>query len=199
MTNQRSTRIDACPSDESLTAYLTASLSPDENHAVDSHARQCDDCARVLQTVSARLRLADEIAMPIPFDVRQRATVATAAPVRAAASAGTWRDLIGYVTALLRPPVFLPLAAAAALLLFIGTETRQSEPVRSVPPIEQQTTLRIAAREVLVRDQPTTRGSVLATLNRGATVTYRGEDRDWLRVALADGSEGWIEREALDR
>lgn len=197
MTTDRATNLQACPSGEWLTAYLTTDLSVEESQRIDSHARGCDNCARLLQTASARLRIAPEVAVALPFELRQRVAPREVAQ-RRESHRPAWRDLLERFTELLRPSALVPLAAAAILLLVIRTQLHDNDSVRSLPPLEQ-TTLRIGATQALVRTQPTTRAEVIATLERGTAVTYRGEDRDWYRVTMPNGTEGWIERDVFDR
>jgi len=186
-----------CPGDEVLVASLTAGLSGAESAALDSHLDSCDRCVAALQVVQLRLALADEIATPVPRTVRARVPGA-AVPARAARDwLATVRDLLA---AMVRLPVLIPVSVAVGALLMVASQTWLSptpprEMTRSVP-LQQR--LRITAPDAVVRVQPAARADAVATLSRGALVDVTGEERDWYRVALPNGTEGWVERRAFE-
>ena len=57
--------------------------------------------------------------------------------------------------------------------------------------------VRVTAPEAPVRRQPNGHAEVVATVTRGMTLDINGEERDWLHIALPNGTEGWIDQGAL--
>jgi uncharacterized protein YgiM (DUF1202 family) len=65
---------------------------------------------------------------------------------------------------------------------------------RSLHVVQQR---RVTAMRAPVRAQPSAHAPLVATLHRGDRVEVRDEERVWLRVALDNGMEGWVERDAF--
>jgi len=55
----------------------------------------------------------------------------------------------------------------------------------------------VTVRETQARATPSFLGAVLAVLAYGDRLDILEEQRDWLRVALPDGRQGWVHRSAL--
>ena len=73
------------------------------------------------------------------------------------------------------------------------------EPARELSravPMDQS--LRVTLPHADVRSQPSTHADIVATLSRGTVLQISGEEREWLRVSLDNGKEGWIERRAFE-
>ena len=200
-----SSRTDTCPSEELLLAYLLGVLNAREGDQVNSHVDDCDPCLEALLLARRRLARNAEMAETVPEDVVHK--VAAAPPQRAALSAGDPAAPSRATRRVRRLPVppsmrFLaPLALAAGALLVVASSQLWRSPhaanetlMRSVPSSQQ---LRVTAREALVRSQPQLHAVVIATLNRGQVVAVGGEDREWYRVALPSGGEGWVEQNAF--
>jgi len=192
-----------CPSDEWLVAFLTGGLNVAERQQVDRHLQRCDQCVESLMIAHRRLRIASEVPAPIPAGVRQRTEPAPTgrtapSPPAVRRPAGVSR-LLGWLASGRRLPVLVPIAVAAGALLVIATqqtwEPRPRDRTRALPMSQ---TLRVTATAAAVRRQPTLRADVLATLHRGAAVEIRGEERDWYRIALPGGAEGWVDRSAFE-
>lgn len=197
-----STAISACPSDEVLLAYLTKILESDAAQHVDAHVDVCDVCLGALWAAQQRLSRDAEMAEPVPAAVLQR--LAAVPPQRAAMPAGdpTSASPMRRVRRLPVPPplrVLLPLALAASVMLVIASQPWWNQspqrPVTRAVPMSQQ--LRVSAHQAPVRLQPHLQAEVIATLSRGDVVEVGGEDREWYRVVLPDGGQGWVEQQAF--
>jgi len=200
-----------CPSDEFLAAVATGCVSSDEQHWLDIHLDSCDRCLDAVDAVLRRLRIADEIPVPVPHAVQQRATAAAIVPEPAAAilagprpatvrpATAWWAEARGWVAALLRPPVMIPAAAGIVAVLVVASQTWVTtgapRPLTRSIAVSQQA--RVTAREAVVRRQPNGHAEVVATVTRGMMVGISGEERDWSHVTLPNGTEGWVDQEAL--
>jgi len=188
------------PSDEVLAAYLSTGLSTADRGDIARHLRVCDRCVQTVVAAQYRIGMALEIGAPVPEAVRERArTPELLVPSRGSAPP-RWLSLIrDRLSGVLRLPVLAPVALAAGLVLVVATSSTWLRPrgdlTRSIP-LHQN--LRVTTTEAPVRDQPSTRAEVVATLRHGNAVEIRDELRDWYRVALPDGTEGWVLRQAFE-
>ena len=73
-----------CGTSEVLVSYLTTGLSESERRSIDTHVRACDQCIKTLTLLQRRLLSAEEIPMPVPAFVVERATAAATADRRPA-------------------------------------------------------------------------------------------------------------------
>lgn len=193
-----------CPDGELLLAFLTAAVDAETARRLDAHLEACEACLSTLLAAQHRLSLGDEIAETVPPDLLER--LAAVPPQRAALPAG---DRIAAppanrrVRRLPAPPLVryaVPLALAASLVVVMASQTswlnptKSSRLTRSVPVADE---LKVTAREVVVRAQPHSGADVVAKLVRGDVVKVGGEDREWYRVDLPGGGEGWVEQEAF--
>ena len=62
---------------------------------------------------------------------------------------------------------------------------------------QAEQTLYVVGLELKVRTRPDSKGPVVTTLTRDATVRLIEADGPWARVATSDGFEGWVERNLL--
>ncbi|MFQ5664937.1 MAG: zf-HC2 domain-containing protein [Candidatus Binatia bacterium] len=197
-----------CTTTELLVGYLTTGLTASERRDIDRHVRGCDQCIRTLTLLQRRLLSAPEMAAPVPAAVVERARAASTRDVghaRPAVGLGeAWAALSSVgrrLSAHIKLPVLVPAAVAAAALLVVATEQTwvtpapQRELTRAVP---MHQTLRVTAQEAIVRNQPSTRTQIVGTLQHGTTIEIAGQERDWYRVTLPDGTEGWVERRAFE-
>jgi len=219
-TDHSATAHTGCPNDEVLAAALTTGVGADEQQQLDAHLDTCDRCLDAIGAAMRRLRIADEIPAAVPDALRRRAAVAASepvpallpgphhpspprpAPARLAAGGPAARRSTGArerVAALLRPPLMLPAALAAAAVLVIATQNWMTSDVPRplTRSINVQQHARITATEAAVRRQPSGHAEVVATVTRGTLVDISGEERDWSHVTLADGTEGWVDQGAL--
>ncbi len=197
-----------CSTTEMLVSYLTTGLTVSERGRIDSHVRACDQCVRTLTLLQRRLLSAEEIPAPVPASVMERAT-AVATPQRrhakpAAGLTEAWSALSSVgrrLSAHIKLPALVPAALAAGALLVVAGEQNwlnlapPKELTRAVPV---HRTLRITAPEAIVRAQPSTRTEIVTTLSRGTTLEVAGLEKDWYRVVLPSGAEGWVERQAFE-
>jgi len=197
-----------CGSTEMLVSYLTTGLSDAERHSIDAHVRGCDQCIRTLTLLQRRLLSAEEIPAPVPASLIERATAAAtpgqrpAKPATGLADAWSALSSVGRrLSAHIRLPALVPAAVAAGALLVVAGEHNWMKPeplkemTRAVP---SHRALRITAPEAVVRAQPNPRTDVVATLSRGATIEVTSLEKDWYRVTLPSGAEGWVERQAFE-
>ncbi len=218
MMNHTDARFETeCPTQEMLAALLAATgalpseLTGDwsrtitgdaEMQRLSSHVATCNHCIGELRAATYRLTLASEIPLPVPADIAARA-LADDRPHRrpaVAERAGAFAGLRDWLVASIRLPVLVP-AAIAALALIVVVPRLQT-PDESNEALSRAVELRQVARVTVdtaavhaERDQTS---GVIMTLNRGDRAVLVGEQGDWYRVALADGSQGWIERRAFD-
>jgi len=195
----------ACPSDELLVGYLTADLAAAERQRCEAHLRECDRCVITAAMVQRRLRIGDEVPIAIPDAIaaRVRPPVPVASPAAAPVTPARRSDWVAAVRewagSLGRLPILVPAAVAAVAVLLIVSPPPSTTPSggsRAVPG--SSATLRVTGHHVPVYERPSSRTAEIANLDRGEYVTVRGEDRNWYRVALPDGREGWVEREAFE-
>jgi len=197
-----------CGTHEVLVSYLTTGLSDAERHSIDTHVRGCDQCIRTLTLLQRRLLSAEEIPAPVPASVIERATAAATRerrPVKPAAGLSeAWAALSSVgrrLSAHIRLPALLPAAVAAGALLVVAGEHNWMKPeplkemTRAVP---SRRSLRITVPEAIVRAQPSSRTEIVATLSRGTTLEVTSLEKDWYRVTLPSGAEGWVERQAFE-
>jgi hypothetical protein len=192
-----------CPDGELLLAFLTAAVDSETARRLDAHLDACDACLEALVTAQSRLARDSEIDEAVPPSLSNR--LAAVPPQRAARSAGDGHvahPANRRVRRLPVPPVLkfaAPLALAASLLLVLASQTSLFTPTaqrltRSVPMSQK---LKVTAREVQVRAHPHLQAAVLAKLSRGDVVEVGDEDREWYRVVLPGGGEGWVEQQAF--
>lgn len=195
-----------CGTSEVLVSYLTTGLSESERRSIDTHVRGCDQCIKTLTLLQRRLLSADEIPAPVPLSVLERATAA-ATPERrqkpAAGLAEAWSALSSVgrrLSAHIRLPALVPAAVAAGALLVVAGEHNwtQTEPKEMTRAVPSHRTLRVTAQEVIVRAQPSSRTDAVGTLTRGTTIEVTALEKDWYRVTLPSGADGWVEREAFE-
>lgn len=206
----------SCPSPETLTAFLAASaalppqlvgewsspVGDDEMRGLSAHVAACDHCVEELRVVSRRLALAAAMPLPVPPGL-VRQTVAAIAPAAAsvpAAAPGWLTGMREWLLAGIRMPVLAP-AALAALALIVVVPRLQAPPDSSQElsrAVELRQVARVTVDGAAVRAERTAAAAVLMTLVRGDRAVLVGEQDGWYRVALADGTEGWIERSAFD-
>jgi hypothetical protein len=198
----------SCSTTEMLVSYLTTGLSDAERRSIDTHVRGCDQCIGTLTLLQRRLLSAEEVPAPVPAALMERATAAATREHRpakpAAGLAEAWSALSSVgrrLSAHIRLPALVPAAVAAGALLVVAGEHNWTQPepfkemTRAVP---SHRTLRITAPEAVVRAQPNSRTEIVATLNRGATLEVTTLEKDWYRVTLPGGTEGWVERQAFE-
>jgi len=198
----------SCSTTEMLVSYLTTGLSDAERHSIDTHVRGCDQCIRTLTLLQRRLLSAEEVPAPVPAALIERATAAAtrerhpAKPSAGLAEAWSALSSVGRrLSAHIRLPALVPAAVAAGALLVVAGEHNWMKPeplkemTRAVP---SHRTLRITAPEAVVRAQPNSRTEIVATISRGATLEVTSLEKDWYRVTLPGGSEGWVERQAFE-
>jgi hypothetical protein len=184
------------PTPEDLVAYVTGAAV---GGAIEEHLLSCEACIESVAVMHSRLRVGAVAAVPVPLALQERVS---SLPSRPSKRSRRWRAAVGAgVSAARRLPVLMPLSFAAGALLALMVE--QLWPEGSVP---HPVTRSVATRQVLsvtapagrLRSEPHPRSAVIATLNRGTTIEVLAEYRDWYRVRLADGSEGWVERRAFE-
>jgi hypothetical protein len=205
----------SCPSQETLAAFLVTSasvpveltgdwpgVSDEQMQALSRHLAVCDRCVEELRAASHRLALANEIAAPVPSelvarvnaDLRPRARVAPLERFRPLVALRDW------AASTLRLPVLVPAALAALALIVVVPRLQQwtSSDAELSRAVELRQVARITVEAAAVHSARDTASPVLTTLVRGDRAVLNGEQDDWYRVELADGAEGWIERNAFD-
>jgi hypothetical protein len=199
-----------CVGEEHLIVYATGGLIGSERSALQTHLGACDVCVGALATLHRRLGLAASVATPIPGGVQQRAKVAletgllslVPTPERAPQPAPRGIPLLERLRGLLRVPVLVPVAMAAGALFVVALQPGlmpqpdSGERSRAIAP--QTVKLRISVGETIVRSRPSMQSEALTAVRRGTTLEVAGEQRDWYEVRLADGTTGWVEREAFE-
>jgi anti-sigma factor RsiW len=195
----------SCPGAETLVAYLTDALDAEARGAAEQHLNECDACLTALPLMRHSLARGAAAALSVPKSVQRRA-MAAFGDAPAVALGHSWtrgvRQLLATARAalpsLVRIPVLVPIAVAAVAVLMIATQhDRLGVPggmSRSLHVVQQR---RVTAMQALVRAQPSSHAAVVGTLHRGDRVEVRDEERVWLRVALGNGTEGWVERDAF--
>lgn len=205
----------ACPDTETLAAFLaaTGSLPPNlavarqeeamslpERRHVAAHIAACDRCVEELRAAQRRLVMSAGIPVAVPAAVAARAAAAAVQRRPSAAFSDWLGGLSGRFTIPLRLPVLVPAVAAVVLLIVFGPRTDRWAPVsremsRSVP---LRQAARVTAESAAVRAEREADAAVIAILRRGAPVVLLREEGGWLRIAMSDGVEGWIERKAFE-
>jgi len=188
------------PSDEILAAYLSTGLTSAEQRDVRQHVQTCDRCVQTVAIARSRMDIASELSAPVPASVRERARLPEFSPARDGDAhphwLSAWRDRL---TGLLRIPVLAPVAVAVGMLLVLATNSQWLHPGGELTrSIHLRQTVHVTSTEAPVHAQPSTRADVVATLHHGTAVEVRDEQRDWYRVALPDGTEGWVLRDAFE-
>ena len=193
-----------CPDDELLLAYLMGALNATDGDRVNDHVDACDACIEALLMARQRLSRNAEMVGPVPDHLLRK--MAAAPPQRAATSAGDPAAPSRATRRVRRLPVppplrmLAPLALAAGAVLIVASSqswwsrTPSKPLMRSIPESQK---LRVTAREALIHSQPQLHAVVIGTLNRGEVVAVGGEEREWYRVALPNGGEGWVEQSAF--
>ncbi len=199
-----------CPANEHLLAMLTNGLVDDERHDLDAHLEHCDRCLDTVTLLHRRLALDNDVARAVPAAVIERASVALGCVPAPAALSATWATTAGIgarladfrerLTAVVRWPALVPVAAAAALMLVVSQTSWMAPqaPRELSRAVAGHQHLRVTAREAVVRSQPSGRADVVATVTRGTVVDVGGEERDWYRVSLPNGTGGWVDRHAFE-
>jgi anti-sigma factor RsiW len=201
-----------CAGEESLLLYASGALSGALRDDMTAHVGGCDACVATLGRLQRRLRMAADIAAPIPPAVQRRAAAALldglielapreaegprAVPLRHAPS------LAERMRGWLRIPVLAPMALAAAALFMVvlgrqpNSAPNDVERSRALPA--SHTSLRVTAPEAPVYQRPSGQSAVIGTVRRGAVIEVAGEERGWYEVRLEGGSPGWVAREAFE-
>lgn len=190
-----------CPDEETLLAYGLGLVDESEDAAVEGHLYSCDACVLALALATQRLRQMEASrveAVPPHIAEKVAATPHRAAAASAGgASAQRWRR----VRLPIPPRQVWPLALAAGLVLAIGLHLGNfrspSEPERLTRSIPENQFAKVSASVATVRREPHPRAEVVATLRRGDAVRIGTQQREWYRVSLPDGTEGWVEQDAF--
>jgi anti-sigma factor RsiW len=184
------------PTPEDLVAYVTGAAA---DGAIEEHLLSCAACVESVAIMHSRLRVGAPAAVAVPAALLERVRPRPSSPGK---GSRRWRAAVGAgVSAARRLPVLMPLSFAAGALLALMVQ--QLWPDGGVPhPVTRSVTTRralaVTASEGQLRSEPHPRAAIIATLNRGTMTEVLTEYRDWYRVRLADGSEGWIERHAFE-
>ncbi len=197
-------RESVCPGDEILLAFLSGSIDLETTRRLDTHLDACDACLGSVMHAQSRLSRDLEMSEPVPDEIRVR--LAAVLPQRAATSAGApaaTSPSPRRIRHLPIPPAFrylAPLALAAGLLVTLSAKTDWFSPQpsqRLTRAVSVSQDLRVGAREATVYAEPHSHSQVIATLKRGDLVKLSGEDREWYRVRMPSGGEGWVEQEVF--
>jgi hypothetical protein len=178
---------------------------------VEQHLAVCDQCVALIEVAHARLAIAAEIPYAVPPQLHQRVleglvagTPANARPSRERAATGVarrWWESIGEtMLALTRLPILVPTGFAVGVaLMLVGNRAAWDTPAGTLTrAVSVSPELRVTASHVVVRAQPHVRAEAIATLSRGQVVHVDREEREWYRLALPGGAEGWVERGAFE-
>lgn len=68
----------------------------------------------------------------------------------------------------------------------------QQAPKEVSPAAAQPARMLLITKTASIRSAPNTKGKILATLKKGATVEYLGKSGNWLNVKLSTGVTGWV-------
>lgn len=184
------------PDDESLTAYMVDALDAERQRTIEAHLDTCDSCVQALSAGQHRIRIAAEVAIPVPAAVRKRVGTPvhdSARPTGSAAAARQWLSTLWHL------PVLIPVSVSLGVIIGLSTHLLlmpvPGTRIRAVPIIQ---TLRVTAAEAAVRSAPNPSASIVATLRHGTQVEIRASEREWYRVLVANGPEGWVESRAFD-
>lgn len=191
------------PADESLVAYLAATLEQPESETVAAHLRSCDRCVDLLVVVQQRLALESAISAKVPSQVLLRAgrplVVETLLPE--ARKPGLGERLREWVGSLIEIRVLAPASFAVGVLLMIGIQgtlldsTPQPHQGRGIDIVHPAT---IKAPVATLRSEPRPSATSLGNVERGAVVTVHNEQGNWILISLASGTQGWVERQAVE-
>jgi len=187
----------SCPNDERLIAYLTTALTLDEQRTIDKHVDLCDPCVETLLTIQSRLHAMTKGGLAVP-QLRQNAAAAMLVDAKIPAIVRTARP--SRWATLLRLPILMPLSMAAGALLMISAQNWRA----STPPqiltrgIQMRQTLPVTAATAVVHTEPDAAATVIAKLTHGDAVEIGGEEREWYRITLPNGREGWVEQHAFE-
>ncbi len=184
------------PTPEDLVAYVTGAAV---DGALEEHLLSCAACVESVAIMHSRLRVGALAAVPVPSALQERIR---SWPSRPGKSAQRWRATVGTgLSAARRLPVLMPLSFAAGALLALMVQQRWPEggvPHPVTRSVATRRVLSVTAPEGQLRSEPHPRSAIITTLNRGTKIEVLAEYRDWYRVRLADGSEGWVERRAFE-
>jgi len=197
-----------CPGDEMLLAYLAMALGGAERESVTAHLSACDGCLEALALMQRRLDIADELSVPVPVALAERAALAALQPSpesatqvhRSVAPSVRWTTRVAEVLRQgLRLPVLIPSSVAAGVLLVVAAQHfLTAEPPRTMMrSIEAPQPGRVTVTQAAVRARPDPRAEVVGQLVRGEPVDVAARERDWCQVTRLNGLTGWIECKAL--
>jgi anti-sigma factor RsiW len=193
-----------CADEETLVLYSSGTLAAAQRAGLDQHLGECDRCMAAVVAVHRRLRLADRIAVAVPPSLIGRAAAAFESSQRdrpLAARTASWLESVRRRCAeLVRMPVLVPTALAAAALLIVALQLNPDNNARyeASRAVDVGSTLRITVPLATVRSRPSHNADVVAKLERGTTVAVAGEERGWYRIVLPNDRSGWLEREAFE-
>jgi len=197
-------RQESCPNEEELAAYLGGLVSASRQQAIDAHIECCDPCLQSLIAAARRWQHESELELEVPALVQARVAISPQRPAPPAASeeSSSPRRRRRLSRLPLPPRSWWIGGALAASMVLVAFPLWQALLVpgvheRATRSLELSSDVRIGAARVDVLAAPHPRASVVATLHRGDLVRLGGQDRDWYRVELADGKQGWIPVEAL--
>ncbi len=205
--NSERSRIDppagaSCPTPETLLAYLGDEVASPARDWIDAHLDGCQPCLEVTLSGHARLRLG-AIREPVPTGLPQPTAAVppqdAAGPVGAVPFRRPQRPtrVVRYLP--VPPPRWLiaPLAlAAGAVLMLASPNWNPSSDAPLTRGIADSSTVKITARQADVRSDPSLHATVVAQLARGTVVEVAEQEREWFRVRLVGGGEGWVEQRA---
>jgi anti-sigma factor RsiW len=185
------------PTPEELVAYVTGAAV---DGALEEHLLGCAACVGSVAIMHSRLQVGARAAtVSVPAALQERIN---SWPARPGKRSRRWPAAVRTgLSVARRLPVLMPLSFAAGALLALLVEQQwpgggATQPVtRSVAT---QRMLSVTAPEGQLCGEPDPRSAVIATLNRGTKVQVLAAYRDWYRVRLADGSEGWVARRAFE-
>ena len=184
------------PTPEDLVAYMTGAAV---DGAIEEHLLSCAACVESVAIMHSRSRVAALAAVPVPSALQERIR---SWPSRPGKSPQRWRAAVGTgLSVARRLPVLMPLSFAAGALLALLVEQQWPRGGVTQPVTRSVATRRalaVTAPEGQLRSEPHPRSAIIAMLNRGTMTEVLAEYRDWYRVRLADGREGWVERRAFE-
>ncbi len=190
-----------CPDEETLLAYGLKLADPSTEMAVEAHLEACDACLSALALAKQRLRqMEGQVGITVPPEIVEK-VAATPHRAAAASAGGASADKLRRVRLPIPRGTVWPLALAASVLLVVGLQSRywrsEAVPPRLTRAVPVEDVAAVSASVALVRREPHPRAEVVATLRRGDVVRIGTEEREWYRVSLPDGTEGWVEQDAF--